>query len=452
MAYFTLSSYKLKASPLSVFEALRNERNAFFLDSSMVSASRGRYSFLGANPFLLLKAKGKIPFAPLRAALDKYRFQLPKEYPPFCAGAVGYLSYDLGFLLEDKLKKWRADELGIPEAFFGFYNSSVVIDNLKKRLYIFTAGFPEKRYGLQKALCRDNLKKIKKLLLNRAASFAEGARAGAHAKEVESNFSRQEYIAAIKKAKRYIREGDIYQLNLSQRFQAETRLAAAEIYKRLRKLSPSFFSAYLDAGDFQVISSSPERFLQLSGDKVVTRPMKGTRPRRVKKTEDLRIKGELLKSKKDKAELMMIVDLERNDLGRVCEYGSIKVDRLREVERYSTVYQTTATISGRLHRNKDRIDLLRAAFPGGSITGCPKIRAMQIIEELEPHRRSIYTGCLGYLSFSGQMDFNILIRTILKKGSEVYFGAGGGIVADSDPEDEYEETLVKAGAMMKAVA
>lgn len=240
-------------------------------------------------------------------------------------------------------------------------------------------------------------------------------------------------------------------MNLSQEFNAKTDLSAFQIYKRLRSLSPSYFSAYLDCQDYQILSSSPESFLRLDGNIATTRPMKGTRPRSKNKLKDRKLKKDLLESAKDKAELIMIVDLERNDLGRVCSYDSIEVKALRQLEGYSTVFQTTATVSGRLHKNKDRIDLIRACFPGGSITGCPKIRAMEIIEELEPSRRSIYTGSLGYLSFSGTMELNILIRTILKKGDELYFSVGGGIVADSVPEEEYQETLVKAKAMKSAI-
>jgi para-aminobenzoate synthetase component 1 len=269
---------------------------------------------------------------------------------------------------------------------------------------------------------------------------------------LSSNFTKEGYIQAIKKAKDYIRKGDIYQVNLSQRFKTQTTYLASEIYENLRKISPSFFSAFLDCGDFQILSSSPEGFLRLDKDYVLTRPMKGTRPRSLDKNLDKRLKKELLKSPKDKAELMMIVDLERNDLGKVCNYYSVKVESLRSLEEYSTVFQTTATIKGILHKDKDRIDLIKACFPGGSITGCPKVRAMEIIEELEPNPRGIYTGSLGYLSFSGNMDLNILIRTILKKEDKVYFGVGGGIVADSQPENEYAETLVKAKAMMQALS
>jgi para-aminobenzoate synthetase component 1 len=321
-------------------------------------------------------------------------------------------------------------------------------------LYICAVGFPEKNYHLAKSLAKTNFEKVYNLLskIDQTKNYREKTN---HKKQtierLSSNFTKENYLLAVQKAKEYIRRGDIYQVNLSQRFQTRTNLSGVEIYKRLRQISPSSFSAYLDAGDHQILSSSPERFLRLEGNTVTTRPMKGTRPRSNNRIQDASFRRALLNSAKDKAELVMIVDLERNDLGRVCNYDSVRVDTLRELEKYSTVFQTTATVSGRLHRNKDRIDLLRACFPGGSITGCPKIRAMEIIEELEPTRRSIYTGSLGYLSFSGGMDFNILIRTMLKKENKLYFGVGGGIVADSNPEAEYEETLVKARAMIESI-
>jgi para-aminobenzoate synthetase component 1 len=385
--------------------------------------------------------------------LREYALRLPAGLPPFSGGAVGCLGYDLGFQLEEKLQKKSPDDLRLPDCFLGFYNTALAIDHFKQRLYIFCAGFPEKNHSLQKALCRANLKKAEKMLCLAQEEKPRCQEAGARTKTApaQPNFSRQEYIAAIKKAKEYIASGDIYQANLSQRFSGESGLPAAEIYLRLRALSPADFCAYQDCGEFQVISSSPERFLSLRGRQVFTRPMKGTRPRGAGSRQDAMLRRELSASPKDRAELMMITDLERNDLGRVCSCRSVRVTQLRRIERYRTVFQATAGIAGELRPDKDRVDLLTACFPGGSVTGCPKIRAMQVIEELEPHRRGMYTGCLGYLSFSGGMDFNILIRTILKLGRRFYFHSGGGIVADSRPENEYQETLVKAKAMMRAL-
>lgn len=453
MAYSILKSYKLKISPFEIFAALKDEKNSFFLDSGLNSNPLGRYSFLGIEPFYILEMKNQDPFPRLRELLDRYKISLPRDGFPFPGGAVGYLAYDLGLALEKKLKNKPKIGAGIPDCAFGFYNTIIIIDHLKDLLYIFAVGFPERGYHLAKSLAQSNFKKIHKLLsrINPSRGSSKEEEHKASAPELKSNFTKEDYILTIKKAKEYIRRGDIYQVNLSQEFQAKTDLSAFRIYQRLRKISPSSFSAYLDMGSYQVLSSSPESFLRLEGDLATTRPMKGTRPRSRNRSDNLKAKKELLKSAKDKAELIMIVDLERNDLGRVCSYDSIKVSTLRQLEEYNTVFQTTATVSGRLHRDKDRMDLLRACFPGGSITGCPKIRAMEIIEELEPSRRSIYTGSLGYLSFSGSMDFNILIRTILKKENKLYFSVGGGIVADSKPEDEYDETLVKARAMMEAI-
>jgi len=453
MAYYTWKSYKLKVSPPQVFEALKNGRNCFFLDSSLNAGPMGRYSLLGAEPFYILESGAHDPFRKLKALLEEYRISPgPKGHLPFLGGAVGYLGYDLGFLLEKKLKKKIPDDLKIPDCFFGFYNTAVIIDNLKNILYLFAAGFPEKNQHLGRKLAEANFKRISALLSRIGPDRPKRRnKFKANPVDLESNFSKEAYLLAVRSAKRYIRRGDIYQVNLSQRFEAVTKLAASKVYQYLRSISPSYFSAFFDCGDFQILSSSPERFLTLEGRRVSTRPMKGTAGRSPDRLKDKRLRQGLLRSLKDKAELMMIVDLERNDLGRVCEYDSVKVNRLRQLEKYSTVFQTTATVSGRLHPDKDRIDLLKAAFPGGSITGCPKIRAMEIIEELEPSRRSVYTGSLGYLSFCGNMDFNILIRTILKKKDKIYFGVGGGIVADSHPEEEYRETLVKARGMLSAI-
>ncbi len=431
MAYCILKSYKLNFPAFKAFEVLSREKNCFFLDSSLNHQHLGRYSFLGIEPFLILKTKGTDPFKAIRENLESYRVDLPDIDIPFLGGAVGYLGYDLGFVLEKSIKKRYKPGPAIPDCLFGFYNTGVIIDHHKHLFYILSLGFPEKKYHLAKTLAESNFKKIYNLLSGiTAANLKKNQNHKPGTEELNSNFSKAQYLGAIRAAKEYISNGDIYQVNLAQTFTVRSRLSGFQIYERLRGISPSYFGAYLDAGDFQIISSSPERFLKLEGDIVTTQPMKGTRPRSGDRLQDKKFKRELLGSPKDKAELMMVVDLERNDLGRVCSYASISVPKLRQIEKYRTVFQTTATVTGRLHKNKDRYDLLAACFPGGSITGCPKIRAMEIIEELEPTRRAIYTGCLGYLSFSGQMDFNILIRSILKKQDRLYFGAGGGIVAD----------------------
>ena len=463
-----------------IFEAIKDKENAFFLDSSLHRGPLGRYSFLGFEPFYIFKAKGQEDsLNQLRELLKRYQLVNPAPRAkargftgggvntkfPFLGGAVGYLAYDFGLSLEN-IKEKAKDDLALPDVFWGFYDTVIAVDHWKKKLTIFSTGFPEKGSFLAKKHSEQRLKQFiqelskqgrhcekadKPTKQSKARDCFAIARNDKLAIKLTSNFTKEEYLKAVAKAKDYIRKGDIYQVNLSQRFSAETTLNSFNLYQRLRQVSPSDFSACLDCGDFQIISSSPERFLNFDGKNVSTRPMKGTRPRGINSRADARHKRDLLQSPKDKAELLMIVDLLRNDLGRVCKYGSVRVSSMRALEAYSTVYQTTASIEGVLYPGQDRIDLLKACFPGGSITGCPKIRSMQIIDELEPTQRSIYTGCLGYLGFNNTMDLNILIRTILKKNDTIYFQAGGGIVADSQPESEYQETLTKAQGIFKAL-
>jgi len=259
-------------------------------------------------------------------------------------------------------------------------------------------------------------------------------------------------MSAVEKVLEHIKAGDIYQACLSQRFKTKWEGSGYELYRRLNEINPSPFSAYLNAGDHTVISSSPELFLRRCGEVIETRPMKGTRPRGNTPEEDAAIKEDLKKSQKDISELLMIVDLERNDLGKIAVPGSVKVVEDRRIEPYPTVFQTIAVVQGELRKGTDNLDILKAVFPGGSITGCPKIRAMEIIDELEPTSRGIYTGAIGYISFHNTMDLNIAIRTMLLKNHDLYFGAGGGIVSDSNPEAEYEETLVKAQALINSLS
>ncbi len=449
MPYLSWKSFDYKGGAFSLFEAIKDKANPFFLDSSLRKYGLGRYSFLGCEPFYVFKGQGKGALKELRELLERYKLKIPKTDFPFFGGAVGYFSYDWGLSLEGIESHKKAD-LFLPDVFLGFYDVVIAIDHWKKKLFVFSSGLPENSGLSAKKRSGERLKQVVGLLSQRYNR--KRISAGTEQCPVPTaNFTKEEYLTAVNKAKEYIRKGDIYQVNLSQRFSAQSRISPDELYASLRRESPGGFSAYLDCGDFQILSSSPERFLCFDGKKVYTRPMKGTRPRGQDSQSDRRNKENLLKSPKDKAELLMIADLMRNDLGRVCEYGSVKVRSLRNLEAYSTVYQTTATVEGVLHKDRDRIDLLKACFPGGSITGCPKIRSMQIIDELEPTRRGIYTGALGYLGFNGGMDLSILIRTILKKGDKIYFQAGGGIVADSRAESEYQETLVKAKGMMKAI-
>ena len=450
MPYLSWKSFDYKGDAFSLFEAIKDQANPFFLDSSLRKYGLGRYSFLGCDPFYIFNGQGKGALKELRELLERYKLNTPRTDFPFIGGAVGYFSYDWGLSLEG-IESRKKTDLALPEIYLGFYDVIIALDHWKKKLTLFSSGFPERSAFVAKKRAGERLKEIVRLLSDRPKDKRRISVGRLQGAAPTANFTKEGYLTAVNKAKDYIRKGDIYQVNLSQRFSAQSPVSPGELYASLRRESPGSFCAYLDCGDFQILSSSPERFLCLEGKKVYARPMKGTRPRGKDAKDDTRQKNSLLKSAKDQAELMMITDLMRNDLGRVCEYGSVKVKSLRNLETYSTVYQTTATVEGVLHKDRDRIDLLKACFPGGSITGCPKIRSMQIIEELEPSRRGIYTGALGYLGFNGDMDLNILIRTILKKGDKIYFQAGGGIVADSQAESEYQETLVKAKGMFKAI-
>ncbi len=265
------------------------------------------------------------------------------------------------------------------------------------------------------------------------------------------NFEPEDYIAAVARAKEYIAAGDIFQVNLSQRFSAELLCHPWQLYRRAREINPAPFAAYLGFDDGVVASHSPERFLQVEDDTITTRPIKGTRPRGMTPEEDARLAEELLNSEKDRAELVMIVDLERNDLGRVCSYGSVKVPELLTLESYATVHHLVSTVVGKLHDERSVAELLKATFPGGSITGAPKVRSMEIIDELEPTQRAVYTGSVGWIGFDGDMDLNIVIRTFLINEKGVHWQVGGGIVADSDPVAEYEETLAKGIALKNAL-
>ena len=448
-----------------VFRAISRLPHPFFIDSSMVATRLGRFSMLGAQPFAAISSKGRIittieggrthtfrgdPFRALREMLRRHgRPAAPAGQWPFTGGAVGFLSYDLKHFVE-KLPDRAVDDVGCPDMYFGFYDAVVCIDH---------------HDGAGAVIAYDGDDGPAQARADRLRAHVEGgvggappARASQPAAELKGNFTREDYMATIERCKEYIAAGDIFQVNLSQRFETTAALPPPALYERLRAINPAPFACYLQHGDYAVLSSSPERFLKVSRPHsagawhVETRPIKGTRPRRPRdEAFNERMRRELLNSPKDNAELTMIVDLERNDLGRVCSYGSVKVTEKVVLEEYPTVYHLVATVEGDLHQGKDIVDLLKATFPGGSITGAPKIRAMEIIDELEPTRRGVYTGAMGYISFDGTADFNIAIRTILMKGRRVFFQAGGGIVADSEPAAEYDETLAKAEALFDAL-
>jgi para-aminobenzoate synthetase component 1 len=454
-------------SPLSLFELFRHEPYCFFLDSSMDPQKLGRYSFMGSNPFLVMRSRGKRivvtedgmpsvikgnPFDVLGEYLEKYHLDVKDAPVPFMGGAVGYLSYDLCHFIE-RLPKTAVNDLKLPESYFGFYDLIVANDNLLNKTYIVSTGFPEQEemHRLRHAQERLNEFKEKLAQLPHNSESSTPISFAIHKTELKGNFTHDAYVKAVERARQYIIDGDIFEVNISQRFEAHLTIPPYELYCRLRAINPAPFASYLGFDKLTIVSASPERFLKVQGDWVETRPIKGTVRRGKTTQEDRKKASELLSSMKDHAENMMIVDLERNDLGRVCRYGTVRVSELAILEAFPTVFHLTSTVVGRLRADKNRYDLLKATFPGGSITGAPKVRSMEIIDELEPTRRSVYTGSIGYLSFDGNMDINIVIRTFIIKGSRAYFQVGGAVVYDSDPESEYQETLDKGRALVNAL-
>ena len=451
--------------PAWCFNALARRPYSFFLDSGMDPGKLGRYSFMGSDPFLVLRSRGEEitlirdgkeearrgnPFDMLGEFLDGYTLDTSQTEIPFVGGAVGYFSYDLGHFIE-RLPDTAVDDLHLPEGYLAFYDAVVAYDHLGGKAYIISTGFPELEEGKRISKAEARLRELRNdVLLSPPPPMIEDAAYNADA-ELISNFTHDGYLKAVAMAREYIGAGDIFQVNLSQRFETELTVSPYELYRRLRRINPAPFANYFGFDGVSVVGASPERFLRVRGGRVETRPIKGTRPRGKNPREDKQLAESLLASVKDRAENVMIVDLERNDIGRVCRYGTVNVTELAVLETYPTVFHLTSTVVGQLSQGKNRIDLLKATFPGGSITGAPKVRSMEIIDELEPTRRSVYTGSLGYLSFDGNMDLNIVIRTILIKDKRAYFQVGGAITYDSEPEAEYLETLDKGRAMVRAL-
>jgi len=486
---FIYKSFDYSKDGTELLKAFADEPYLVFLDSSLKNSEWGRYSVIAFDPFAIFEESAEsVDLLSLKKNFSSYIQDKREEFLPFHGGLIGYLSYDYG-LRQEKILRHSKRDINLPDVFFGFYDSSIVIDHFAKKLYISSTGLPEKNVYLREKRAQERLKRIiKKLAQSQEESDIRLESSETERLPLQSNFTKEAYLASVKRALEHIRRGDIYQLNLSQRFELDyspslkcirlelrrnephsgfhlatpqqscgevhlsSQTNSLEIYKHLRKISPSSFGCYFQGKDYQILSSSPERFLNLRENILQTKPMKGTARRGQDFIEDEVLKARFLHSAKERAELLMITDLERNDLGRVCEYGSVGVKQMRTLEEYATVFQTTSTIEGKLRKDKDCFDALMACFPGGSVTGCPKIRAMRIIEELEPTSRGLYTGSFGYISFSGNMDFNILIRTLLACQNKIYFQAGGGIVADSIPEYEYKETLIKSEAMRACLA
>ena len=448
------------ASMAGMFALFKGVSHAVFLDSSLAGPRLGRYSYLTADPFLVLRSKGRHvqiesrgeiqrlesdPFDVLRDLLKGYSQARVQGLPPFQGGAVGYLAYELAHHLET-LPRSADDDLGLPEMNIAFYDWVIARDGATGSTWAIATGLPEGTDGE----AQERLRWIERRL-NQEPAPPRPVVPTPPAGVMRSNFSRSEYVRAVGVVKDYIVEGDIYQANISQRFETPIRGEPWELYLRLRRDSAAPFSAYIGFPEVTVLSASPEEFLRLENGAVITRPMKGTRPRGPTPDEDRRIAAELLASEKDRAENIMIVDLMRSDLGKVCRPGSIGVPEIFTIEEYPTVFQMVSTVSGELRPDVDAVDLLRACYPGGSVTGAPKIRAMEIIDELEPTQRSVYCGAIGYMGFDDTMLMSIPIRIILVVDGTAYVQVGGGIVADSEPDAEYEETMHKARGSFRAL-
>ncbi|MCF8470600.1 MAG: aminodeoxychorismate synthase component I [Parvibaculum sp.] len=449
-------------APHEVFQALAGEPFALLLDSATAAPGRdpalhGRWSFIAFDPFDRLTRRvsdiGK-PFDEVKARLGALPpISTSPELPPFPGGAAGFFGYGLGRTLEQlprEEKPFAIDDQHLPDLALGFYDTVLAFDMTQARAFIVSTGWPERTAAARKARAKTRMAAIRARLAG-VPPFA--APPAAMPSPLGSNFTRAEYEAAVRRVIGYIHAGDVFQVNLSQRFKAQ--LAPHDtpyaLYLRLRAASPAPFSSFFNFGEGAILSSSPERFLACRDGHVETKPIKGTRPRGSSPDDDKRMAAELLASEKDRAENVMIVDLLRNDISRVCEDHSVIVDKLCELESFANVHHLVSTVRGELRAGKTSTDLLAACFPGGSITGAPKRRAMEIIAELEPTTRGPYCGAIGYLGSDGGMDSAIAIRTMVVKGGCVTFQAGGGIVSDSDPAAEYEETLAKARDMRAAL-
>ena len=463
------------SSPSLVYESLAST-NSFLLESVKGPEKIARYSFIGFDPCLIFKTRNSLieiessekktifsnkPLSVLKNLVKTYRQKPFENLPPFQGGLAGILSYDFVQYFE-RLPNNSVDDLNLPDAHFLMIDKLIAIDHKYEKCWIiFCPGVKDsiKGKGINDLIdwaekYDEALEKIHdtRYRIQDVKSKTEGLRISNHASSINYEMTKNEYMDIVKRAKEYIAAGDIFQANLSQRVSAHIRDKSPwSLYRILSSINPSPFAAFINFGDYQIVSSSPERLLRVNDRTIETRPIAGTRPRGKDSNEDELMRTELLLNEKERAEHIMLIDLERNDIGRISDYGSVRVDELMITEDYSHVIHIVSNVRGDIAEGKDCFDAIRAAFPGGTITGVPKVRCMEIIDELEPVRRGPYTGSIGYISFSGNMDLNIVIRTFVIKGEMAYVQAGAGIVSDSDPEREYYEALKKAEALIKTL-
>ncbi|HEY7716846.1 MAG TPA: anthranilate synthase component I [Candidatus Binatia bacterium] len=456
-------------TPLSFFKRLERDQYSFLLESVEGSERWARYSFLGTRPQRIFKARGNqveiiergqsqkltaaAPLNILEGLLKDCRAVTVPGVPPFFGGALGYVSYNAVEQLHE-IPGNKKDPLGLPEIFFVFVQTLIAFDNLKHTIKVIDNVQIDDQADLRRAY-EGAVKRITKVistLQNRPRGIEPRDLAQAEGKrDFRSNLSPSQFEQAVGKAKAYIEAGDIIQVVLCQRLETETATDPFEIYRALRFINPSPYMFYLELEDLHIIGSSPETMVRLTGDTIELRPIAGTRRRGATPEEERELEADLLADPKERAEHIMLVDLGRNDVGRVAEIGTVEVNELMAIERYSHVIHIVSNVRGKLAAGKTPFDLFVSTFPAGTVSGAPKIRAMQIVNELEPQKRGLYAGAIGYFGYNGNLDTCIVIRTIVMKGKKVYITAGAGIVADSDPKLEYQETLNKARAMLKAV-
>lgn len=456
-------------TPEALAARLERGRGAILLRTGLFNSPGDRFSFVAARPFLTFRSRGSMcelesggsartlygnPWELLESLLDRCEVLEQADVPFPLGGCFGYWGWDLKNFVEPGLPRCAPNDLELPDCCAGFYGSLVVFDHSLDRCWIVATGMAADGSRSDARARRE--RDFWKALLEGGAGpepgrpDSPGGSPPPHAR-VESNLSRDDFIARVRRAQEYIRNGDIYQVNLSHRLSAPVSGSGLDLYLRLAAVSPAPFSAWMDCGAFEIVSSSPEQFLRMSGPGIRTRPIKGTRPRSNDPVRDAQLAYELQTSAKELAELVMITDLLRNDLGKICEFGSVQTPEIARLERYPHVQHLVSTVEGRLRPGMSHLGALASSFPGGSVTGAPKIRAIEIIDELEPVSRGPYTGALGYLGFNRESQLSIIIRAALRLDGAAYFQTGAGIVADSDPAAEYDETMAKARGFLEAL-
>jgi len=460
-------------TPVSAFQRIERSAPSFLFESVVGGEKVGRYSFLGTEPFLIFQAKGtevtvveteapeqarkfstENPFEALQKLVERYQAAPMAGLPRFTGGAVGYAGYD-AVRYTEYLPNEPPDDRGFPDLYFAFFDRMVLFDHIRKTVLVVAhahlSGGADPEHAYQLACQRVDELTERLAKPGQALKVLDIDTTGPLKTTPKSNFTREGYEAVVRHCQEYIKAGDIFQVVPSQRFELETKARPFDIYRVLRIVNPSPFLFYLTLGDFSLIGSSPEILVRVEDSMVTIRPLAGTRRRGKDEQEDEALAAELLKDPKERAEHIMLVDLGRNDVGRVADFNSVHLSDVMKVERYSHVMHITSNVTGRLSEGKSAFDALRAGLPAGTVSGAPKVRAMEIIDEVEPQKRGPYAGAVGYIDFTGNMDTCIALRTLVIQGNKAYVQAGGGVVYDSNPAEEYEETVNKARGLLKAI-